>query len=93
LRDNYVRIQKKGCIVLGISTNSAESHRKFSCELKLPFDLLTDAKKEAHRAYGIPWMGRGLILIDSKGFMRLAIRQYRFSAETWQAVFAAVERL
>lgn len=93
MRDNYRKLQERGCAVLGISTDGADSHEKFACELKLPYDLLTDAKKEAHRAYGIRWMGRGLVLIDREGCVRLAIRKYRLTKTTWDTVFAAVEAL
>src|SRR5688572_288417 len=41
-RDSYPVIQEKNGVVLGISPDSAESHRKFKSKYDLPFTLLVD---------------------------------------------------
>ncbi len=51
-RDGYSALQEAGIVVLGVSFNSPESHRKFKEKQKLPFILLSDEKKEVAEAYG-----------------------------------------
>jgi peroxiredoxin Q/BCP len=53
LRDNFSEIQKKGVIVLGVSTDSDKSHKKFEEKYKLPFTLLADTEKEIVEKYGV----------------------------------------
>lgn len=59
LRDNYHTLQKKGYEILGVSTDSAESHRKFITKEKLPFRLLADTDKSVHLKYGT-WVEKSL---------------------------------
>lgn len=42
LRDNIDALRAKGYEVLGVSINSAESHRKFIAKHQLPFHLIAD---------------------------------------------------
>ena len=51
-RDSWKEIQKRGAIVLGVSPDSAESHRKFAGKYKLPFLLLSDPDKKVMTRYG-----------------------------------------
>lgn len=51
-RDGYNTLQEAGIVVLGVSFDSPESHRKFKEKQKLPFILLSDEKKEMAEAYG-----------------------------------------
>ncbi|MBN2466158.1 thioredoxin-dependent thiol peroxidase [candidate division WOR-3 bacterium] len=64
--------------VLGVSTDSAASHRKFAAKNKLAIELLSDAKHETIAAYGAwqpkKFMGREFLgtvrstfIIDPKG--------------------------
>ncbi len=53
LRDNFSDIQKKGVVVLGVSTDSDKSHKKFEEKYKLPFTLLADTDKEIVEKYGV----------------------------------------
>src|SRR5579859_8029601 len=41
-RDVFAEFQKKGAMVLGVSTDSAQKHAKFATKFKLPFKLLAD---------------------------------------------------
>jgi len=52
LRDGYREIQERGIVILGISYDSPESHRKFKEKYNLPFHLLSDDSKEVSKAYG-----------------------------------------
>ncbi len=40
-------------MVIGVSVDSLESHRKFAKQHKLPFPLLSDADKSIAKAYGV----------------------------------------
>lgn len=52
LRDNHKELKKK-FIVLGVSMDPQESHRKFTDKYGLPFPLLADTKGEICRKYGV----------------------------------------
>lgn len=51
-RDFFGDIQAEGAVVLGVSTDTAESHRKFREKHELPFPLLVDEDAEMATAYG-----------------------------------------
>lgn len=51
-RDRWKDLQKKGVVVLGVSADDAESHRKFIAKYKLNFPLLSDADRKVMKAYG-----------------------------------------
>ncbi len=51
-RDNHEEIQEFGAVVLGVSGDSEESHRKFAEKHNLPFQLLVDDDHSIARAYG-----------------------------------------
>jgi peroxiredoxin Q/BCP len=53
LRDHWQQLQELGVTVLGVSGDSAASHRKFADKHQLPFALLADQDKELMRAYGV----------------------------------------
>lgn len=78
LRDNYKSLVKKGYEVLGVSTDSEKSHKKFIEKENLPFRLIADTEKHIHTAfgtwveksmYGRKYMGtaRVTFVIDEKG--------------------------
>src|SRR5579872_7500021 len=52
-RDNFSDFEKKGAVVLGVSTDSVKSHDKFVEKQKLPFTLLADEDKAIVSAYGV----------------------------------------
>ncbi len=51
-RDNYGKVEKIATL-LGISTDSAQSHRSFAEKHKLPFPLLSDPTREVTHAWGV----------------------------------------
>ena len=61
-RDAFSEFEKKGAVVLGVSTDPAKSHLKFAAKYKLPFVLLADEEKKIVQAYGVwgqkSFMGR-----------------------------------
>lgn len=77
-KDDYVQYQKKGIIILGVSTDDQESHQQFAKKYKLPFPLLVDTDKSIVNCYGVykeknmygkKYMGtnRTTFLIDKEG--------------------------
>jgi peroxiredoxin Q/BCP len=51
-RDAWDEIQELGAVVLGVSGDDAESHRRFSAKYRLPFPLLSDPHHQVMAAYG-----------------------------------------
>jgi thioredoxin-dependent peroxiredoxin len=51
-RDAYADYQSVNAVVLGVSTDDAKSHTKFSTKFNLPFKLLTDADGQVSTTYG-----------------------------------------
>ena len=51
-RDLNANIKKTGAVVLGVSKDGAESHKKFTAKYKLPFVLLSDPNLEVMKKYG-----------------------------------------
>ncbi|MDX2213423.1 MAG: thioredoxin-dependent thiol peroxidase [Oculatellaceae cyanobacterium bins.114] len=77
-RDAYTNYQSQDVVVLGVSTDDAKSHTKFSTKFDLPFPLLTDADGQmstTYESYGLKkfmgkeYMGisRNTFLIDPEG--------------------------
>jgi len=57
LRDNYNQFEEKNAVVIGVSLDTTESHKRFSEENKLPFPILSDRSKEVAKAYGVLGLG------------------------------------
>lgn len=77
-RDNLAALNRRETIVLGVSTDSIESHRKFAEKFSLPFPLLSDEDHAVSEKYGVwvekknygkSYMGiqRATFLIDRQG--------------------------
>ena len=52
LRDNYESLQAKGYNVVGVSKDSAASHKKFADKYELPFTLLADTSTQMLQTFG-----------------------------------------
>jgi peroxiredoxin Q/BCP len=75
-RDSYADFAAAGAAVIGVSSDSAESHRKFIADHKLPFTLLTDRDGSLRKAFRVPrtlgiFPGRVTYVIDKQGLVRL----------------------
>jgi len=61
-RDHFAEFNKRGVVVLGVSTDPAKSHDRFVEKFKLPFTLLADGDKKIVTTYGVwgekSFMGR-----------------------------------
>ena len=52
-RDEFADFRKRKVEVLGVSTDSQKSHKKFAEKFKLPFRLLVDEDKKIVKDYGV----------------------------------------
>ena len=77
-RDGISEIRSRGAVVLGVSADSVDSHKKFKNKYELNFPLLSDTDKNIVEAYGTwkeksmygkTYMGieRTTFLIDKQG--------------------------
>ena len=94
----YPQFQEKGAVVIGISKDTAASHKKFEQKYSLPFILLADPELETIRAYDV-WkeknmygkatMGvvRTTYLIDENGIIARAYTKVK-AAENPQQMLA-----
>src|SRR5207245_7911320 len=74
-RDQYQDFQDAGAEVIGVSSDSSESHEKFATKYRLPFVLLSDRGGAVRKAYGVPSTlgvlpGRVMYVIDREGTVR-----------------------
>ena len=72
VRDNWEDYQKTGAEVVGISTDSAESHKSFAGKYDLPLTLLSDETGATLEKYEMKsWLpgrsARGVVVIDKGG--------------------------
>ena len=65
----YEEFRSKDVVVIGISRDSAESHRRFAEKYDLPFILLSDPDLSAIKAYGV-WQEKKLYGKVSMGVVR-----------------------
>ena len=74
-RDNIFAFKDLNAVIVGISIDTVESHKKFEGKHSLPFTLLADSTKETAKTYGVlkKFMGvmemadRQTFLIDPSG--------------------------
>lgn len=65
----YEEFKELGAVVIGISKDSAESHRKFAEKYDLPFILLSDPEHKVIEDYGV-WQEKKLYGKVSMGVVR-----------------------
>ena len=53
LRDNYQNLLDAGYQVIGVSVDSADSHKKFIAKNSLPFPLITDTDHKLVTEFGV----------------------------------------
>ena len=72
VRDHWSEYQATGAEVVGISTDTVESHAGFAEKNQLPLRLLSDTDGEVSAKYGMKsWLpersARGVVVIDKEG--------------------------
>ncbi len=75
VRDNWDDYKKTGATVIGISTDSAESHKSFAEKYDFPFTLLSDENGEVIKKYNVKsWIpgksARAVTVIDKDGIVK-----------------------
>jgi len=75
VRDNWEQYRETGAEVVGISTDSVESHKKFAEHHSLPLRLLSDPDRRVAELYGAKsWLpgraARAVVVIDAEGHVR-----------------------
>lgn len=68
-RDNLGTVAGKNAVVLGVSADSTDSHRKFADKYELPFPLLSDPEKAVIEAYDV-WREKTMYGKKSMGIVR-----------------------
>ena len=73
IRDQYAELNKLA-VVLGVSTDTSESHKAFADKFNLPFELLDDSSHALVTAFGVPVNSghakRVTFVIDGTGKVR-----------------------
>ena len=72
VRDHWSEYQATGAEVVGISTDTVESHKGFAEKNKLPLRLLSDSGRKVSELYDMKsWLpgrsARGVVVIDKEG--------------------------
>ncbi len=78
IRDAWSELERRGAVVLGVSTDSVASHERFKNKYRLPFTLLADREHKVAELYGAwqpkrfagkSFLGivRATFLIDAEG--------------------------
>ena len=72
-RDKYQDFQELGAEVIGISSDSSDSHSRFAQKFDLPYRILSDKNKKARKAFGVKpnllglLPGRETFVFDKQG--------------------------
>jgi peroxiredoxin Q/BCP len=73
-RDDVLKLHKQGAEVLGVSLDDVKSHAEFAEKYHVPFPLLSDARQDTAKAYGVlashlnfTYAKRETFLIDPAG--------------------------
>lgn len=74
-RDSYQDFVDAGAAVIGISSDSDESHQSFAGSQRLPYLLVSDADGSLRKTFGVPKTlgflpGRVTYVIDREGIVR-----------------------
>jgi len=73
-RDSYQEFKNLGAEVIGISSDTIQSHIRFKSKFNLPFILLSDNDKKLRKLFGVEndfliIPGRQTFVIDKNGFV------------------------
>ena len=95
LKDNFNELSRKGYKIIGVSSDSIKSHKKFEEKYSLPFDLISDEDKAIHKSYGTwieksmygrKYMGtaRWTFIVDENGIINNIIEKVKTKEHTDQ---------
>lgn len=98
-RDDIRKFERKGAVIIGVSADRVESHRKFADKYDLPFSLVSDEKKSLINAYGV-WKKKSLygrtflgierstFVIDEKGKIARIYRKVKVDGHSEEVLAA-----
>ncbi|MCF8365679.1 MAG: peroxiredoxin [Bacteroidales bacterium] len=98
-RDQFVDFKDAGAEVIGISSDSVESHRRFAEKHHLPFRLLSDMDKKVRKSFGVPGDMLGLIpgrvtyVMDKTGEVQHIFNSQLNAAKHVEEAIAVLKRL
>ena len=97
-RDAYAEFVSAGALVVGISGDSIESHRRFVANRQLPYTLVSDADGAIRRSYGVNktlglFPGRMTFVIDREGIVRLCYESQLLAARHVSEALKMVQTL
>ena len=95
LKDNFNELSRKGYKIIGVSSDSIKSHKKFKEKYALPFHLISDEDKSIHKIYGTwieksmygrKYMGtaRWTFIVDENGIINNIIEKVKTKEHTDQ---------
>ncbi len=77
-RDAWSDLSKANVVLVGVSTDTAESHKAFAAHHKLPFHLVSDPDGAIAKSFGVPnnngFLGRQTFVIDKDGNVKKVYR-------------------
>jgi peroxiredoxin Q/BCP len=77
-RDSWKDLAKTGVTVIGISTDTADSHKAFAKHHELPFHLVSDESGTIAKTFGVPnragFLGRQTFVIGADGNVKKIYR-------------------
>lgn len=102
-RDSFPDFKKINAVILGVSPDSAVSHKKFKQKYNLPFTLLSDESKKTLQNYGVwkeksmygrKYMGveRTTVIIDEKGIVRKIFKKVKVPGHVEEVIKALEEK-
>ena len=97
-RDSYERFTAEGAEVVGVSSDSVRSHRRFAARHDLPFLLLSDKDGVVRERYGVEKTlgllpGRVSYVIDRSGVVRHVYSSQLFATRHSRAALDVLQRL
>ena len=97
-RDQFEDFTQAGAVVIGISSDSVGSHKKFAAKYNLPFTLLADASGSARKAFEVPASlgilpGRVTYVIDKQGIIQHAFSSQMNPVKHIEEALKILERL
>ncbi|MDG2381264.1 MAG: peroxiredoxin [Pirellulaceae bacterium] len=95
-RDSYEQFVQAGAEVIGVSSDSTDSHQEFSKQYQLSFPLISDSDGTLRKQFGVPATlgllpGRVTYVIDKDGIVRLIFSAQFASEEHVRKALQAVE--
>lgn len=89
-RDAWKDLEKKGAVVIGISTDKDDSHKAFATHHKLPFHLVSDESGTIAKSFGVPnragFLGRQTFVVGADGNVKKIYRDVDVSKHASEVV-------